>query len=122
MKKNFIIGIFAVVVSAGIVLAQTPAVTTVPSTTAPAAKAAAPAALVCEGTIASVSGEMIVVNAAAGKVDTLSVDAATAVKKAGKAAKITDLTVGAAVKVFFKKKAGKMIATKILEKAAAAVK
>jgi hypothetical protein len=72
------------------------------------------------GTVASVDaiGNMLVVKVGK-KDDTLSVDSATVIKSAGKEVKLADLASGAKVTVTYKSEAGKKVATKITEKAAA---
>jgi hypothetical protein len=96
------------------------------TSTAPAAdttKKAAPAkkaAPSISGTVESVDaiGNTIVVKAGK-KDDTLSVDSATVIKSAGKDVKLADLASGAKVNISYKSEAGKKVATKITEKAAA---
>jgi hypothetical protein len=72
------------------------------------------------GTVASVDaiGNTLVVKVGK-KDDTLSVDSATVIKSAGKEVKLADLATGAKVTVAYKSEAGKKVATKITEKAAA---
>jgi hypothetical protein len=112
------------IVSAALSTALFAQTTNTPAPTSDSAKAktstTAKKAPTLSGTVTSVDaiGNTFVVKVGK-KDDTLSVDSATVIKSAGKEVKLADLASGAKVTVTYKSEAGKKVATKITEKAAA---